>query len=131
MRFSMSSSALMVPPQVNLDEFERRLRAAGSPVGPQEDPLDELARLVGLDSRESRPPQRVVGFPPRAEAPRMPLVNPLRVEDVGQQISEDDLFSPESVASTMTDASLRGSLEDIGHAQYENAEASPQGISAP
>jgi hypothetical protein len=126
----MSGSALMAP-QVNLDEFERRLRAAGSPVGPQEDPLDELARLVGLDSRESRPPQRVVGFPPRAEAPRMPLVNPLRVEDVGQQISEDDLFSPESVASTMTDASLRGSLEDIGHAQYENAEASPQGISAP
>jgi hypothetical protein len=126
----MSGSALMAP-QVNLDEFERRLRAAGSPVGPQEDPLDELARLVGLDSRESRPPQRVVGFPPRAEAPRMPLVNPLHVEDVARQIGEDDLFSPESVASTMSDASLRGSLEDIGHAQYELAEASPQEMSAP
>ena len=45
----MSGSALMAP-QVNLDEFERRLCAAGSPVGPQEDPLDELARLVGLDA---------------------------------------------------------------------------------
>jgi SPOR domain len=126
----MSGSALMAP-QVNLDEFERRLRAAGSPVGPQEDPLDELARLVGLDSRESRPPQRVVGFPPRAEAPRMPLVNPLHVEDVEQQIGEDEHLFPESAAPTIEDASLRGSLDDLAHAQYEPAEARPHEISAP
>ena len=61
----MSGSALMAP-QVNLDEFERRLRAAGSPVGPQEDPLDELARLVGLDAPEPKPRERVFGFAPRS-----------------------------------------------------------------
>ncbi len=51
----MNNSALKVVPQVNLDEFERRLRAAGAPAGAQEDPLDELARLVGLDATAGKP----------------------------------------------------------------------------
>jgi hypothetical protein len=45
---TMSDSALRAP-SINLDEFERRLRAAGSFGGAQEDPLAELSRLLGLD----------------------------------------------------------------------------------
>ena len=112
----MSGSALMVPPQVNLDEFERRLRAAGSPVGPQEDPLDELARLVGLDVRESKPPQRMFGAASKAEAPRLPLVHPLHVDEAGNEAGEIDRLasrnSGEAGQQTLDEASLRGSLED-------------------
>ncbi|WP_158817577.1 SPOR domain-containing protein [Methylocapsa sp. S129] len=112
----MSGSALMAP-QVNLDEFERRLRAAGSPVGPQEDPLDELARLVGMDVRESKPtrskpPQRTFGFAPKAEAPRLPAVHLLHVDESSHEASAHDHLSPTEEAPTMEEASLRGSLED-------------------
>jgi len=51
----MNGPALKIVPQVNLDEFERRLRAAGAPAGAQEDPLEELARLVGLDASARKP----------------------------------------------------------------------------
>jgi hypothetical protein len=96
----MSGSALMAP-QINLDEFERRLRAAGSPVGPQEDPLEELARLVGLDAPEVKPQQKIFGFAPRGEAPRLPPVNPLHVDEAAH-----------AAPATMADASLRGALDD-------------------
>ena len=44
----MSNSALRAP-SINLDEFERRLRATGSLGGAQEDPLAELSRLLGIE----------------------------------------------------------------------------------
>ena len=65
----MSSSALKGAPPVNLDEFERRLRVAGARVGPQEDPLDELARLVGAEARGPRPFDRAAPTP-RGKRPR-------------------------------------------------------------
>jgi hypothetical protein len=105
----MSGSALMAP-QVNLDEFERRLRAAGSLVGPQEDPLDELARLVGLDAPESKPRQTVLGFAPRAEAPRLPPVHPLHIDEPANE-------APETAPAIMVDAPLRGALDDSSRAQ--------------
>jgi hypothetical protein len=105
----MSGSALMAP-QVNLDEFERRLRAAGSPVGPQEDPLDELARLVGLDAPEPKPRQTVLGFAPRAEAPRLPPVHPLHIDEPADE-------APEMAPAIMVDAPLRGALDDASRAQ--------------
>jgi hypothetical protein len=67
----MSSSALKGAPPVNLDEFERRLRVAGARVGPQEDPLDELARLVGAEARGPRPFDRAAA--PPAPAPQLHL----------------------------------------------------------
>src|SRR5271169_656699 len=45
---TMSNSALRAP-SINLDEFERRLRATGSLGGAQEDPLAELSRLLGIE----------------------------------------------------------------------------------
>jgi SPOR domain len=51
----MSDSALRAP-SINLDEFERRLRAAGSLGGAQEDPLAELSRLLGLEEPSEEHP---------------------------------------------------------------------------
>jgi SPOR domain len=106
----MSGSALMAP-QVNLDEFERRLRTAGSPVGPQEDPLDELARLVGLDAGDAKIAQRTFAFPSKAEAPRLPAVNLLRVDE--QPAQHDSVVVPLGAARP----SLRGTLDGDEHVQ--------------
>src|ERR1700722_4052787 len=81
----MSGSALKSPSPINLDEFERRLRAAGSNTNAAEDPLDELARLVGLDvgAPEAAPPAAEVVKPaglrlPQATPMRVPLAAPAR-----------------------------------------------------
>lgn len=42
-------SALRATPSVNIEEFERRLRATGSLGAAQDDPLAELARLLGAE----------------------------------------------------------------------------------
>ena len=42
----MSASQSRVTDEINLDEFERRLRAAGAQQSQTEDPLAELSRLV-------------------------------------------------------------------------------------
>jgi SPOR domain len=107
----MSGSALMAP-QVNLDEFERRLRAAGSPVGPQEDPLDELARLVGLDARETKPAQKTFAFAPKAEAPRLPPVHLLRVDEQSNRTAAIAHLPHAGFGGATEAAPLRGTLED-------------------
>jgi hypothetical protein len=48
-RQAMSETALRATPSVNIDEFERRLRATGSTGAAQDDPLAELARLLGAE----------------------------------------------------------------------------------
>ena len=47
----MSVSGSRAAVEINLDEFERRLRAAGAQPAGQNDPLYELARLVELSKR--------------------------------------------------------------------------------
>ena len=42
----MSASGSRAMDEINLDEFERRLRAAGAQQSQTEDPLAELSRLV-------------------------------------------------------------------------------------
>jgi hypothetical protein len=76
----MNGPALKIVPQVNLDEFERRLRAAGAPAGAQEDPLDELARLVGLDGGAAKP---IPGPTPAASPPAPPP--PTRLPHIDEQ----------------------------------------------
>ncbi len=63
----MSSPALRAIPQVNLDDFERRIRAATAAPSAYEDPLAELARLVGLDGPPQRLAENVVALAPRAQ----------------------------------------------------------------
>src|SRR5208283_2459347 len=59
MRMSVSGSRAAV--EINLDEFERRLRAAGAQPAGLEDPLFELARLVETSrpaAASAAPPMR-------------------------------------------------------------------------
>jgi SPOR domain len=56
----MSGSGSRVTEEINLDEFERRLRAAGAQAARAEDPLAELSRLVefshmGISNGEAGP----------------------------------------------------------------------------
>jgi SPOR domain len=69
----MSSNAKRMP-EVNLEDFERRLRAAGSAPGAVEDPLEELTRLVNTISTErSQPDGRAADASPvRAPTPMRP-----------------------------------------------------------
>ncbi|MGA2492257.1 MAG: SPOR domain-containing protein [Roseiarcus sp.] len=50
----MSGSPGKVVPEINLDEFEKRLRAAGAPSAGSEDPLAELTRLVNSVHADAR-----------------------------------------------------------------------------
>jgi sporulation related protein len=73
----MSGSGPRAADEINLDEFERRLRAAGGGQARAEDPLAELARLVEFahlgipnDEAPSRPRAAVAAAP---AAPATPL----------------------------------------------------------
>ncbi|MGD0640557.1 MAG: SPOR domain-containing protein [Roseiarcus sp.] len=48
----MSGSPGKIVPEINLDEFEKRLRSAGAKRESAEDPLAELTRLVDMISRD-------------------------------------------------------------------------------
>jgi hypothetical protein len=54
-RQAMSETALRATPSVNIDEFERRLRATGPTGATQDDPLAELARLLGAEDPPVKP----------------------------------------------------------------------------
>ncbi len=68
----MSGSTAKIVPEINLDEFERRLRSAGATQSGAEDPLAELTRLVNMISRENNTGDGVVQAPeahmPKAES---------------------------------------------------------------
>ncbi len=60
-RSMMNGSKGRTVPEINLEEFERRLRAAGTQQGAVEDPLEELTRLVNtIASDRPRGGERVV-----------------------------------------------------------------------
>jgi hypothetical protein len=68
----MSGSNAGKVPEINLDEFERRLRTAGAPPSGAEDPLAELTRLVTMISRDGVKGDSVAAAPqarmPKAES---------------------------------------------------------------
>jgi SPOR domain len=127
----MSGSALATSPQVNLDEFERRLRAAGSSPSAHEDPLRELARLVGSDASAPRL------FGRNAAAPK---VEPPPLAEVRlPHISDAELASPfeaeaseaEPDAPLLEGAPLRGVLEETHPADMEPIDVAPIAESPP
>ncbi|MGD1014938.1 MAG: SPOR domain-containing protein [Roseiarcus sp.] len=63
----MSVSSAGKVPEINLDEFERRLRSAGAAPSGADDPLAELTRLVTMISRDG-----VAGDPLAPPPARMP-----------------------------------------------------------
>jgi len=88
---------------INLDEFERRLRAAGAQPAGAEDPLSELARLVEGSwppPPEAPPVSRIeVESAPRLEAGALrPQFEGLQDEDL--QVSGDE--RPDSLEATET-----------------------------
>jgi SPOR domain len=117
----MAGSALKVAPQINLDEFERRLRAAGSSSGAPEDPLDQLARLVGLDVSAAGAADRAVGAASKVEAPQSPQIRLPHIDEVADDSQAFDSAQyemqheveayDEAPADSLESAALRGALE--------------------
>src|ERR1700678_3705535 len=68
----MSSAKSKAISEVNLEEFERRLRAAGAPQAGVEDPLSELTRLVNTIAAERPRTEKVVDI----ASARMPKSEP-------------------------------------------------------
>ena len=64
----MSGTTSKIVPEINLDEFEKRLRAAGAPSTGIEDPLAELTRLVNAVHSDARRAAQ----PTRSDAPPAP-----------------------------------------------------------
>ena len=64
----MSVPTARILPEINLDEFEKRLRAAGAPSAGAEDPLAELTRLVNAVHADARRAARAS----QAEPPAAP-----------------------------------------------------------
>ncbi|RBP00965.1 sporulation related protein [Roseiarcus fermentans] len=70
----MSVSGSRSAVDIDLDDLERRLRAAGAPSGVVEDPLAELARLVEASRPKAAEAPRPVAAPaPPAAAPLRPV----------------------------------------------------------
>jgi len=68
----MSGSTAKIVPEINLDEFEKRLRAAGAPSAGAEDPLAELTRLVNAVHADAR---RAARGPQAEAAAKLPSVS--------------------------------------------------------
>jgi len=91
----MSGSVLRAPQQVNLDEFERRLRAAATSSDVPEDPLTELARLVGMDNQQRKAAENVVSLGARsAPAPELGHEPLIRVSYAGGAKPAPDVPPP-------------------------------------
>lgn len=100
----MSETARRATPSVNIDEFERRLRATGSLGAAQDDPLAELARLLGAEEPPTRsdeaPEVKPAAPPPEPEAPPPPLLRPASRVDAAQgQVVNVDFSAQTAVAS--------------------------------
>jgi hypothetical protein len=114
----MSGTTPKTIPEINLDEFERRLRAAGAPSTGVEDPLAELTRLVNAVHSDARRAAR----PGRDEAPGVSA-------DGGDEPELGPL--PAFAApprSAFTDSDDRANSED--HAAFDEA-AEPPPLTAP
>ena len=87
----MSVSGSRAADEINLDEFERRLRAGGGPAARAEDPLAELARLVESSQlRDLGRGRAVEAASPSSPAPRRGTPRPpLEAEALRPTIDEE------------------------------------------
>ena len=109
----MGASGSRAADEINLDEFERRLRAAGAQQAGAEDPLAELSRLVefshmGIANGET--PARRVGEP--AVAPAKPLSS---VETAALRPSLDDEVEELAPGASEADRAARRDYEFDDH----------------
>jgi hypothetical protein len=90
----MSSAKTRAVAEINLEEFERRLRAAGAPQAGVEDPLSELTRLVNTIAADRPGGEKVVDIAsartPKTEAsppaPRVQVTAATPVEQVAPPV---------------------------------------------
>jgi SPOR domain len=126
----MNVSGSRAAEDINLDEFERRLRAAGAQQPSAEDPLLELARLIEssrFGTSDSGPPARAAVEPARAEAKSAPSIE---TEALRPAIDEAADFVP---AASEPDRDARQDYESLPHPSHdanaagEAAEPRPRG----
>ncbi|HEY1782522.1 MAG TPA: SPOR domain-containing protein [Roseiarcus sp.] len=88
----MSASGSRAGDEINLDEFERRLRAAGGGQARAEDPLAELSRLVefshfGISNGEA-PARRAAEPNPMSAGPAQPLETAALRPSIDEEVEE-------------------------------------------
>ncbi len=88
----MSGSTAKIVPEINLDEFERRLRSAGATQSGAEDPLAELTRLVNMISRENRGDG--AAEPPQAHTPKAESFAPAANDEPGARFESGSSQAP-------------------------------------
>jgi len=106
----MSSNARRMP-EINLEDFERKLRAAGSGQGGVEDPLEELTRLVNTIANERPRDDRVIDFSATRPAPRPAPPAPLLQAGPGDE--EPEFAPPPPEVFSPPPRSLPASREDM------------------
>jgi SPOR domain len=117
----MSASQSRATDEINLDEFERRLRAAGAQAARAEDPLAELSRLVefshmGIANGETAPR--------RAAEPAVTLAKPpSAVQTAALRPSLDDEVEELAPGASEADRAARGDYEFDAHHSDSDAGA--------
>ncbi len=119
----MSASGSRATDEINLDEFERRLRAAGAQQARVEDPLAELSRLVefshlGISSAEA--PARRVARPAAARA--QPLTS---IENEALRPTLDEEVEELAPGASEADREARQDYEFDAHGSDGASEAEP------
>ena len=116
----MSSANSKGAPEINLDEFERRLRVAGASHGAVEDPLAELTRLVNSIAAAAPREQKVVDLSamrlPKADYPSQAPAAPPPPQ-----------APPPSAVGPSVEEELRRAIDE---ATFERAEPSPEAVRA-
>jgi cell division septation protein DedD len=105
----MSGSPGKIVPEINLDEFEKRLRAAGAPSAGNEDPLAELTRLVNsvhADARRAaRTPQSEPAQADDEPAKGLPLASSVDVRPAFAETESETEYAAEAPSLPIPDSS--------------------------
>ncbi len=121
----MNASGSRATAEINLDEFERRLRAAGAQQPGAEDPLSELARLVESSRPASTSPRsaRVVSGSGRAAGEG---AEPLEMAPLRSSIDEAHVEQIETAAASVEVPGDDGAFSDHGQEPNPAAATPPR-----
>src|ERR1700729_1587839 len=116
----MSASGSRAMDEINLDEFERRLRAAGAQQSQAEDPLAELSRLVEFSHMGIANGETQARRP--AEAPVVRAVPPTSIEPGTLRPTLDDEVEERAPGASEADRAARRDYEfDARHSDSASA----------
>jgi len=105
----MSGSPGKVVPEINLDEFEKRLRAAGAPSAGSEDPLAELTRLVNSVHADARRATRTAQSAPSQTEGEAAMTLPPAFGAISDAEEDDPAEAPPPESTFAEPAPARGS----------------------